>query len=113
MRLKKARQILKTFADDTRLRIISLLKGNILTVTDICVVLNKKQSNVSKHLTRLRLTGVVSDKRKGANVNYCLADQKDPSCKALLKAITNGLSDLEILQKDKETLTKLRKRRTR
>ena len=73
MRVKKTRQMLKSLADDTRLRIVNLLSKGALNVTDMRKILGSTQSNLSKHLARLRLTGVVTDKRKGLNVYYCLA----------------------------------------
>ena len=109
MRLKKARQILKSLADDTRLRTINLLNRKELTVTDICKVLNKAQPNVSKHLARLRLTDVVGDKRKGLNVYYYLVEPKEKAHKKLLNAITVGLAELETFKQDLERLKELKK----
>ncbi|MBL7198280.1 MAG: metalloregulator ArsR/SmtB family transcription factor [Candidatus Omnitrophica bacterium] len=113
MRLKKARQILKSLADDTRLRIINLLNRKELTVTDICKVLNKSQSNVSKHLARLRLTGIVGDKRKGLNVHYYLIEPKEKAHKKLLSAITVGLAEMETFKQDLERLKGFTKKLTK
>ncbi|MFH1776131.1 MAG: hypothetical protein ABH952_01000 [Candidatus Omnitrophota bacterium] len=41
MRIKKARQILKTFAEDTRLRIINLLNNREITVKSYVMFLIK------------------------------------------------------------------------
>ncbi|MFH1310478.1 MAG: metalloregulator ArsR/SmtB family transcription factor [Candidatus Omnitrophota bacterium] len=101
MKIKRARQILKSFADDTRLRIINLLKyKKEMNVTELCEILEKNQSNISKHLSRLRLTGIVADKRKGNNVHYCLAKPTNKAHKELLNSITKGLKDLEIFKED-------------
>ena len=109
MRIKKARQILKSFADDTRLRIINLLNKQELNVTELCEVLGKNQSNLSKHLSRLRLTGIVGDKREGLNVYYCLIRSKEKTHKELLSTITVALTGLEIFQRDLDRLKELRK----
>ena len=111
MKITKVRQTLKSLADDTRLRIMNLLKNRELAVCDICEVLQKKQSNVSKHLTRLRLTGLVIDRRSGNNVYYFLNKSGDKEHTHLLDAIINGLSDVEIFRKDEEVLLKLQKRK--
>ena len=108
MRIKKARQILKSFADDTRLRIINLLSKEILSVTEICEILNKNQSNLSKHLARLRLTGIVGDKRDGLNVYYHLIKPKEKTHKELLDTITVGLVDLEVFKQDLERVKKMK-----
>ena len=102
MSIRKARQILKSFADDTRLRIINLLNKQELNVSELCEILNSSQSNVSKHLARLRLTGVVGDRRRGLNVYYYLIKPKERSYQELLNVITVGLSDLYIFKKDLE-----------
>lgn len=100
MRVKKTRQMLKSLADDTRLRIINLVKNQELTVTELCSTLNKKQPNISKHLARLRLTNIAGDRREGSNVYYYLAKPKTKTHKELLNAITSGLADSEIFKKD-------------
>lgn len=110
MRIKKARQILKSFADDTRLRIINLLGRQKMNVTELCEILGVSQSNLSKHLARLRLTGVVSDRREGNNVYYRLRKPENRAHKELISAITVGLSELETFKKDHE---KLRKNKTK
>ena len=111
MRLKKARQIFKAFSDDTRLRIVNLLNREELSVTEICRILNRKQSIISKHLTRLRLTGIVGDRRKGVNVYYYLIRSKDRSHDRLVKAITDGLSGLEVFKDDLRRMRELKKKR--
>ena len=109
MRIKKARQILKSFADDTRLRIINLLNNQELNVTELCKILHSTQSNISKHLTRLRLTGVVGDRRKGVNVYYYLTKPVDRAHQGLLNAITFGLAELETFKQDLEKLKNFKK----
>ena len=109
MRIKKARQILKSFADDTRLRVINLLNKQELNVTELCGILQSSQSNLSKHLTRLRLTGVVSDRRNGLNVYYHLIKPKNKAHQELLNSITIGLVDLETFKQDLGILKELKK----
>lgn len=104
MKIKKARQLLKSFADDTRLRIVNLLNKQDLTVTDLCWILDKNQSNLSKHLARLRLTGIVTDRREGINVYYRLAKPKDKGYKELLDVIIRGFK-LGIFKQDLKRLT--------
>ena len=103
--------MLKSFADDTRLRIINLLAQESLNVGNLCDILEVSQSNLSKHLARLRLTGVVSDRRKGLNVYYYLRTPENRSHKELVNAITVGLSELEVFKNDIVTLEKMKKRK--
>lgn len=109
MVIKQARQILKSFADDSRLRIINLLYSQELNVSELCKILDKNQPNLSKHLARLRLTGIVSDRRKGLNVYYCLTKPKEKAHKELLNAITLGLAELETFKKDLGRLKQIKR----
>lgn len=105
--LKGTRRILKALGEDTRLRIIALLRKNRLNVAQLCEILNSTQSNISKHLARLRLTGIVSDRREGQFIYYHLARPEDPFYEDLLDCIVNGLSESEIYKKDTERLKEL------
>ena len=111
MRIRRVRQILKSFADDTRLRIINLLGKEELNVSELCKILGCAQSNLSKHLARLRLTGVVNDRRQGCNVYYYLRKPENKAHKELVNTIVNGLSDLLIFKKDLEKLEKMKKKK--
>jgi ArsR family transcriptional regulator, arsenate/arsenite/antimonite-responsive transcriptional repressor len=106
--LRRTRQILKSLADDTRLRIINLLANGEINVAEICETLGKKQPLVSKHLTRLRLLDVVNDRRDGANVYYSLRRQSDPVYQGIVKAVTKGFSDIEVLQKDQKRMEQVK-----
>ncbi|MFH1837260.1 MAG: metalloregulator ArsR/SmtB family transcription factor [Candidatus Omnitrophota bacterium] len=107
MKIRKALQMMKSLSDDTRLRIINLLKEEELSVTEICDILDVQQSNLSKHLSRLRLTGLVDDKREGFNVYYSLVKPKDKVLKKLLNVLTVGLAENEILQTDQEKMKEI------
>lgn len=111
MRIKKARQILKCFADDTRIRIINLLDKEPLNVTELCKIMGVAQSNVSKHLARLRLTGVVSDKREGFNVYYSLTQPENRNHRNLVNHIVRGISTVEITRHDMDRLSQIKKDR--
>ncbi|MBN2097853.1 MAG: winged helix-turn-helix transcriptional regulator [Candidatus Omnitrophica bacterium] len=109
MRIKKARQMLQSFADDTRLRIINLLNSRELNVSELCQVLESNQSNVSKHLARLRFTGIVGDKRCGLNIYYYLSRPEERAHEELLNSITVGLAGLKTFKQDLQKLKELRK----
>ncbi|MFC1616826.1 ArsR/SmtB family transcription factor [Candidatus Margulisiibacteriota bacterium] len=103
--IKKVRLILKSLADDTRLRIVNLLSKKELNVNELCEILDAQQSNISKHLSRLRLTGVAVDKRDGMNIYYSLAKQrKDKAYKKIINSIISGLADSEVFKADIEKL---------
>ena len=109
MGIRKLRQILKSLADDTRLRIINLLSEKELTVTELCKILGKNQSNISKHLTRLRLTGLVGDKRLGLNVYYFLIKGKERTYRKLIDCLTIELDKIKTFKQDYKRLKKAQK----
>lgn len=46
-------QVMKALSDDTRMRMLSILKNGDMCVCEIEVILNISQSNASRHLTKL------------------------------------------------------------
>ena len=66
-------QLFKALADETRLRILSLLLSEgELCVCDLITALNLPQSTVSRHLALLRKTGWVNDRRYGVWIYYSI-----------------------------------------
>ena len=111
MRIRKARQIMKCFSDDTRIRIINLLEEEPLNVTELQEIIGATQSNISKHLARLRHTGVVTDKRKGFKVYYKLNEPENIDQGKLINSIISGLSAVEINKRDLDKLRNVKKER--
>ena len=63
---------LKAVGDPTRTRILKLLEGGGLCVCQVQAVLGLAPSTVSKHLTTLKLAGLVEDHRDGKWIEYVL-----------------------------------------
>ena len=64
----------KIFADSTRIRILDLLDGNKLCVSDISDKLGISVSCVSHQLKLLRGSNLIKSARSGKNVYYTLVD---------------------------------------
>ena len=112
MNIVKIKQIFNTFADTTRLRIVNLLNEEELNVPELCEILKKKPSAISKHLTRLRLTGIVGTNREGLNVYYfLLKESKEREYKLLLDYVTGELYGLDVFEKDRQRCRQIVKRR--
>ena len=79
-------ETLKLLADVTRLRIMNLLAGEELAVTELQEVLGMGQSRISSQLALLRQAGLVADRREGKRAFYSLADPLDVSTRSLLEA---------------------------
>jgi len=65
---------LKVLAHPVRLRILALLHGGELCVCEVAEVLGLAPSTVSEHLTGLRRTGLVRERKVGRWVHVALAD---------------------------------------
>lgn len=83
----------KGLADINRLRIMNLLLTGELCGCDIQYVIGVTQSNVSRHLTYLKRSGLVADRRAGYRVYYRLMKDNKPEYKALLAYLKLALKD--------------------
>ena len=69
------KDVVKTFkaiADESRLRILGMLKGKSLCVCEIAEVLGLAQSTVSRHLKILEESGLTHREKNGLWVTYSL-----------------------------------------
>lgn len=60
----------KVIADPTRMKIINCLCGGEKNVTDLLNRIDSSQSNMSQHLAKLYLAGVLAKRREGVHVFY-------------------------------------------
>ena len=65
-------EILKLLADSTRVRILTLLAKEELSVAELQEVLDMGQSRISSHLSLLRQGELVHDRREGKKTFYGL-----------------------------------------
>ena len=63
-------RILKALGDETRLSIVNLLRVEKLCVCEIEAIIQSSQSNVSRHLGKLRDAGVIYSEKKSQWVYY-------------------------------------------
>jgi DNA-binding transcriptional ArsR family regulator len=76
---------LKAAADPTRSRILKLLEAGGLCVCQVQAVLGLAASTVSKHLSTLKLAGLVEDRRDGKWIEYRLSENpRNPHAKRVL-----------------------------
>jgi len=102
--MKATARILKALGDETRLRILALLKEGELCVCDIMAALSLPQSTASRHLAYLRNSDWVSGTRRGKWMYYRLTAESTFTDPDLGKQILRYLSTLEQAQKDQESL---------
>ncbi len=63
-------RVLKALGDETRLSIVNLLRIENLCVCEIEALLQSSQSNVSRHLAKLRDAGIIYSEKKSQWVYY-------------------------------------------
>jgi len=83
----------KGLADATRLRIVNLLLNGELCGCDIQYVIASSQSNVSRHLSYLKKSGLVSDRRAGYRIYYRLVENDRPEYKGLIAYLQTAFKD--------------------
>jgi len=103
--MKVTAQIFKALGDETRLRIMALLvSGQELCVCDIMAALDLPQSTVSRHLSYLRNTGLVDDRRQGIWMYYRISRETIEHGAALFDLLAAVLCDQEQAVKDQRLL---------
>jgi len=100
--MKGVEDYFKGLADINRLRIINLLLNGELCGCDIQHVVGSSQSNVSRHLTYLKRSGLVIDRREGYRVYYRLIPDDKPEYKELLAYLRLALTDKTFISDSKK-----------
>ncbi len=103
MNIKQLTQFLKILADESRIRILLLLKNNRLSVNEICAALEMNQPAVSKHLVKLRYLDIVHDQREGIFVYYSI-NEKNKEAMKLLNYFFEEYSDIPTFVEDSKKL---------
>lgn len=92
----------RAMGNATRLRILHLLRERPMTVSEIIVQLEVRQSMVSRQLAVLRTVGVVAGERHGNEIVYRLTDEKIGEVCDLVRAVL-----VEQMQKQNDVLSDL------
>ena len=103
--MKATAQLFKALSDDTRLRILGLLLEGELCVCDLVAILGLPQSTVSRHLSYLKHSGLVDDRRHGVWMHYQLAAGESPIHRDMMELLRRDLGGLSQVRDD---LTALR-----
>jgi ArsR family transcriptional regulator len=103
---------LKILSDSTRLRLLTLLLKEELSVAELQEILGMAQSRISSQLALLRQAGFVTDRREGKKAFYSLRGGLPPRALALLRAACESVAELPELAEDRASLDRcLQKRR--
>lgn len=92
---------MKVLADPIRIRVVSLLGQEELTVAELQEILSMGQSTISSHLAQLRQAGLVEDRKTGKNVRYRL---RRGAPAALLDIVEEAVGEIGESARDKAAL---------
>ncbi|MBP9733036.1 MAG: metalloregulator ArsR/SmtB family transcription factor [Candidatus Omnitrophica bacterium] len=106
MKLKDSQKVFAALADETRLRILSLLNEGELCVCDLIRVLNEPQSKISRHLAYLRKSGLVAGRKEGLWMHYRLSKPTTKLYGMLIRAVCCCRSEFDEFGKDLQVLNK-------
>jgi len=97
--MKNEAVIFKALADETRVRILLLLLDGELCVCEIIAALELPQSTISRHLSYLKRTGWVRDRKQGVWMYYLLDSSDDRLRNPLTAILQESLADSpEVMQ---------------
>lgn len=97
-------KMFRAFSDQTRLRILSLLRGGELCVCDLVDVLGVSQPKASRHLAYLRKAGLVAARKDGYWHYYSLAPAINTVHEKLLDCLACCVTETPELAKDAKLL---------
>lgn len=106
-------ETLKLLADSTRVRILTLLDKEELSVAELQEVLGMGQSRISSHLALLRQGELVHDRREGKKTYYTLNCGSDASAAELMLAACRAVADTEQISQDSVNLKRILEKRKR
>jgi ArsR family transcriptional regulator len=110
MLMEGALDALRAIAEETRLRILFVLRRGELTVTDLTEILGQSQPRVSRHLRVLVDAGLVTKHREGTWAFFRLVDDLDHG--ALIAAALTAVDVADpVVSADLERLDTVRARR--
>jgi len=104
-------EILKLFADSTRMRILALLRAEELSVAELQEVLDMGQSRISSHLGLLRQGEMVKDRREGKKTFYALNPSINSPARSLLAAAFESVEQSDEIASDQANLKRILEKR--
>ncbi len=96
--------IFKALADETRIRMLNLLRNGELCVCDIETVLDIQQSNASRHLNKLKTAGIIISEKKAQWVYYRFNDTVFLTYPFLSIIINDEMEKISLCQQDRVRL---------
>lgn len=102
---------LRALSDPTRLRIVSLVSEEELSVNELQEITRMGQSRISTHLGLLQETGLVTSRRDGKRTFYRMSQGRQGSVGKLVQLALHGVHELPEHADDTLNLKRVVKRR--
>ena len=99
-------EIFKALGDENRIRILNLLIRQELCVCEIETVLDMTQSNASRHLNKLKTSGIITSEKKSQWVYYSVDNNFIEKNNLLYKFLKSKMDENTQWIKDMERLKK-------
>ncbi len=97
--------IFKALGDENRLRILNLLRKGELCVCEIEVILETTQSNISRHLGKLKNENIITFKKRAQWMHYYINPKFIEENELLYKYINERMNQDPKFLRDLERLT--------
>ena len=96
--------LFKALGDHNRLRILNILRKKELCVCEIEMVLETTQSNVSRHLSKLKNESIITFKKKAQWKYYRINERFIEGNAILYRYLSETMDKTVLFQKDLEKL---------
>jgi len=83
-------ELYRLLAEPVRLRLLALAAAEELAIGELAELLGESQPNVSRHLTHLRRSGLLRDRREGTRTFVRLADELEATDPVVADALAAG-----------------------
>lgn len=91
-------------ADNTRLRLLNLMRDTEVCVCFFVEVIGTNQPKISRHLAYLRRAGIVAARRDGIWAHYRIVAPKNEHAAKVLGDVREWLKTDQAMQKDRKKL---------
>lgn len=98
---------LRALGDPTRLRILTLLERDELSVNEIQEITRMGQSRISTHLGLLQESGLVQSRREGKRTFYRINSNGDPNTRNFVDLAVRGAKELSEHSADQVNLRRI------
>ncbi|MCK5768096.1 MAG: winged helix-turn-helix transcriptional regulator [Candidatus Atribacteria bacterium] len=98
--------LLKILSDENRLRMLNITKEDALCVGEIQTILDLSQSNTSRHLEKIKSSGMVTYHKKAQWIIYQLSNESLETYPFIKQLLFEDIIDIPLFKKDLIRLNK-------